>query len=58
VTYRFQKKQFTVLFNPSLQPIQLPPDLLKKTVIFDGEKLTNTPLTLSHLPPIRCLVLA
>jgi pullulanase len=58
VTYRFQKKQFTVLFNPSLQPIQLPPEVLKKTVIFDGEKLANTPLTLSHLPPIRCLVLA
>jgi hypothetical protein len=58
VTYRFQEKQFTVLLNPSLHPIQLPAEVLNKKVIFDGEKLTNTPLTLSHLPPIRCLVLA
>ena len=57
VTYSFQKQQFTVFFNPSLHQIQLPADLLHKTVIFDGEKLTNTKLSLSHLPPVRCLVL-
>jgi pullulanase/glycogen debranching enzyme len=57
VTYLFQKQQFTVFFNPSLHQIQLPADLLHKTVIFDGEKLTNTKLSLSHLPPVRCLVL-
>jgi pullulanase len=58
VTYLFQQKQYIVFFNPSLHQIQLPADVLHKTVIFDGEKLTNTPLSLSHLPPIRCVVLA
>jgi len=58
VTYQFQQKQFIVFLNPSLHQIQLPPGLLNKTLVFDGEKLANTPLTLTHLPPIRCLVLA
>jgi hypothetical protein len=58
VTYLFQQKQYIVFFNPSLHQIQLPADVLNKTVIFDGEKLTNSPLSISHLPPIRCLVLA
>jgi hypothetical protein len=58
VSYLFEGKSFTIFFNPSLHQIQLPADVLSKTVIFDGEKLTNRPLTLSHLPPIRCLVLA
>jgi pullulanase len=58
VTYLFEGKPLTIFFNPSLHQIQLPADVLSKTVIFDGEKLTNQPLTLSHLPPIRCLVLA
>jgi hypothetical protein len=40
-----------------LHQIQLPADVLHKTVLFDGEKLTNTKLSLSHLPPVRCLVL-
>lgn len=58
VTYVFQQKQYIVFFNPSLHQIPLPSEVGNKTVIFDGEKLTNAPLTLTHLPPIRCLVLA
>ena len=58
VTYKFQQKQFIVFFNPSLHQIQLPAEVLNKTVVFDGEKLTSGPLSFSHLPPIRCLVLA
>jgi pullulanase len=58
VTYQFQQKKFIVLLNPSLHQIQLPAGVLNKIVVFDGEKLASTPLTLTHLPPIRCLVLA
>jgi pullulanase len=58
VTYLFGQQPYIMFFNPSLHPIQLPADVLNKKMIFDGEKLTNTPLSMSHLPPIRCLVLA
>jgi len=57
VTYRFKKQTYVVLFNPSLHQIQLPADLTNAKLLFDGEKLTSSPLTFSHLPPIRCLVL-
>ena len=58
VTYQFKEKQFIVFFNPSLHQIQLPAEVLHKTVVFDGEKIINGPLSFSHLPPIRCLILA
>ena len=57
VTYQFKEKQFIVFFNPSLHQIQLPAEVLHKTVVFDGEKIINGPLSFSHLPPIRCLIL-
>jgi pullulanase len=58
VTYQFEQKQYIVFFNPSLHQIQLPAEVLHKTVVFDGEKIINGPLSFSHLPPIRCLILA
>ena len=50
---------FLVLINPSLHQIQLPAYLTNADyqLIFDGEAITTSPLTLTHLPPVRCLIL-
>lgn len=58
VTYHLEEV-ITVLLNPSLHQIQLPASLIegKYTYRFDGEKQSSLPFNLTHLPPIRCLIL-
>ena len=57
VTYQLGKKTLILLWNPSLHQVLMPASLLKTTLIYDGDKKTNQPLTLTHIPPIRFLML-
>jgi pullulanase len=59
IDYQLKHASFLVAFNPSLHQIQWPPsmDLADYLLQFDGDVKRTLPITLTHLPPIRCLVL-
>lgn len=57
VQYHLGKEHFVLIWNPSLHQIMMPTDLQNLTLIFDGETEVNQPLNLSHIPPLRFLML-
>ena len=56
--FKFEKPHL-ILWNPSLHQVQLPDAILQEhyQVLYDGEQRRDQPLTLTHLPPISCLIL-
>jgi pullulanase len=48
-----------IIFNPSLYQVQMPDSIRHQPykVIFDGERLSDQPFSLTHIPPLTCLVL-
>jgi pullulanase len=57
VHYHLGKEHFVLIWNPSLHQIMMPTDLQNLTLIFDGESQVKQPLNLSHIPPLRFLML-
>lgn len=57
VHYHLSKEHFVLIWNPSLHQIIMPTDLQNLTLIFDGEKQVKESLKLTHVPPIRFLML-
>ncbi len=58
MTFKFDIPHL-ILWNPSLHQVQLPDTLLLQHyhLMYDGEQRRDQPLTLTHVPPISCLIL-
>ena len=57
VDYHLGKNHFILIWNPSLHQILMPASFEDFTLVFDGETKVNRPLNLTHIPPIRFLML-
>lgn len=57
VHYHLGKEHYVLIWNPSLHQIMMPTDLQNLTLMFDGESQVKQPLDLTHIPPIRFLML-
>lgn len=57
LTFKDGQQTYHFLWNPSLHQVMLPSSLLATTMIFDGEKRVDSSNTLTHIPPLRFLLL-
>ncbi len=57
VQYHLSNHDFFLIWNPSLHQILMPANLQNLSLIFDGESQVDQPLNLTHIPPLRFLML-